>query len=156
MGHLLHRFVREYPRPAAPSRSGSQTSSRVTRPAVPGPCQLAPSPTIPEWSKQGRHGDGSQLQLISWIHIIRQVHTDGAGLKSSWEVRSGSDTVQSSPSKAHPSSRQEQSQQVRDHNSKVHSQALGWLVGDTGMHSYNIAQGENESLGLNLSGVTGP
>lgn len=37
---------------------------------------------------------------FSSIQIIRQAHTDRAGLRPSWEVRSWSDTVLSSPSKS--------------------------------------------------------
>jgi len=37
---------------------------------------------------------------FSWIQIIRQAHADGPGPRSSWEVRSGLDTVQSSRSKS--------------------------------------------------------
>ena len=141
------------------SRTGSQISSTVTRPAIPGPFQPAPSPTIPKWSKQGRHGDGSQLQLDP-DHQASSCWWARSKVKLGSQVRvrhSPVITKQVHCDKAHPKSRQEQSQQVRDHPSKVHSQALAWLArGSSSMHSYNITQTETRSSSLSLNGVTGP
>ena len=47
-------------------------------------CYPGPCPTAHEQGAQGRPGDGHHIQPR--VQIIRQVHKDKAGLKSSWDV----------------------------------------------------------------------
>lgn len=133
-------FVREYQRPAAPFRRGSQTPSRVPRPAVPGLCQPAPAPAYLRGVSRAVQGAAN----FSWIQ------------STGWEFRAGSDTVRSSPgnSKEHPRSREEQSTVQGPHEQSPRAApGMAWRREQTSLeHSTEREQ----SLRSELNWIQGP